>query len=68
MSDSLVTLWALARQVPLSMGFPRQKYWNGLPFLNPGDPPNPGIKLTSLALVSGLFTTESPGMPKMNLD
>ena len=68
MADSFVTLWAPARPLPLSMGFPRQKYWNGLPFPNPGDPPNSGIKLMSPALVSGLFTTESPGMPKMNLD
>ena len=39
-----VTLWTSAHQVPLSMGFPRQQYWNGLPFPSPGDLPNPGIK------------------------
>ena len=33
----------VARQAPLSMGFPRQEYWNGLPFPSPGDLPNPGI-------------------------
>ena len=41
----------------LSMGFSRQEYWSGLPFLPPGDPPDPGIKLTSLvspALAGGL--------------
>ena len=27
-----VTLWTIARQAPLSMGFPRQEYWSGLPF------------------------------------
>ena len=32
-----VTLWTLAHQAPLSMGFSRQKYWNGLPFPLPGD-------------------------------
>ena len=26
-----------------SMGFPRQKYWSGLPFPFPGDLPHPGI-------------------------
>ena len=26
------TLWTIAHQAPLSMGFPRQEYWNGLPF------------------------------------
>ena len=36
MSDSLVTPWTVARQAPLSMGFPRQEYWRGLPFPPPG--------------------------------
>ena len=40
----------IAYQVSLSMGFSRQGYWNGLPFLSPGDLPNPGIEPTSLAL------------------
>ena len=31
-------------QAPLSMGFFRQDYWNGLPFPSPGDLPNPGIE------------------------
>ena len=29
------TLWAVARQALLSMGFPRQEYWSGLPFPPP---------------------------------
>ena len=29
-SDSLVTPWTVARQVPLSIGFPRQEYWSRL--------------------------------------
>ena len=36
----------VASQAPLSMGFPRQEYWNGLQFPFPGDLPNPGIELT----------------------
>ena len=44
MSDSFATLWTIAHQAPLSMGFPRQEYWNGLPFPSPRDLPNPGIK------------------------
>ena len=31
------------------MGFPRQEYWSGLPFLSPGDRPNPGIEPASPA-------------------
>ena len=31
------TPWDVARQAPLSMGFPRQEYWSGLPFPSPGD-------------------------------
>ena len=41
------------------MGFRRQEYWRGLPFLPPEDIPNPGIEPTSLmspALASGFFT------------
>ena len=39
----------VAHQVPLSLGFPRQEYWSGLPFPLPGDLPDPGIKLASPA-------------------
>ena len=35
------TLWSVAHQTPLSMGFFRQEYWSGLPFPSPGDLPNP---------------------------
>ena len=38
------TPWAVARQAPLSMGFPRQEYWSGLPSPSPGGPPDPGVK------------------------
>ena len=51
MSDSFATLCTIACQAPLSMGFPRQGYWSGLP----GDL---GIKLVSSALVGEFFTTE----------
>ena len=38
------TPWSVVNQAPLSMEFPRQKYWNGYPFPSPGDIPDPGIK------------------------
>ena len=38
-----------AHQAPLSMGFPRQEYWSGLPFPPPGDLPDPEMGPTSLA-------------------
>ena len=47
MSNSFATPWTVAHQAPLSMGFPSQVYWSGLPFLSPGDLPDSGIKLTS---------------------
>ena len=56
------TLWTLACQAPLSMGFSRQEYWSGLPCPPPEDLPDPGIKplsLTSPALVGGFFTTSA---------
>ena len=34
----------VARQAPLSLGFPRQEDWKGLPFPSAGDLPNPGIE------------------------
>ena len=43
-----VTQWTKARQAPLSVGFPKQEYWNGLPFPPPGDLPDPEIEPTSL--------------------
>ena len=52
-----VTPWAVACQAPLSMGFPRQEYWDGLP-LPSGDLPDPGIEPTSRvcpALAGGFF-------------
>ena len=47
-SDS-VTLWTVACQAPLSMGFSGQEYWSELPCSPPGDLPNPGIKPVSSA-------------------
>ena len=37
----------VACQVPLSMGFSRQEYWNGLPNPPPGDLPDPGMEPAS---------------------
>ena len=59
-----LTPWAAARQAPLSMEFPRQEYWSGLPFPPPGDLPNPGIKPISLAaptFAGGFFPIVPPG-------
>ena len=58
------TPWTVAWHTPLSMGFSRQEYWNGLPFPSPGNLPDPGIESTSPALAAGIFfTTEPPGKP-----
>ena len=57
------TPWTVACQAPLSLGFPRQEYWSGLPFPSPGDLPCPGIKPASPSLAGGFFTTEPPGKP-----
>ena len=48
--------WTVACQVPLSLGFPRQEYWGGLPFPSPGDFPDSGIK------------PESPVSPALQAD
>ena len=55
-----LTLWTVALQAPLSMGFSRQEYWSGLPHPPPGDLSNSGIESLSLvspALVGRFFTT-----------
>ena len=44
MSDSFLTLWIPVCRGPLSMRFPRQDYWSGLPFPSPGDLPDPQIE------------------------
>ena len=41
------TLFTVALQAPLSLGFCRQEYWSGLPFPPPGDLPDPGVESTS---------------------
>ena len=53
---------SLPGQAALSMEFSRQKYWSGLPFPPPGDLPDTGIKLGSIApaaLAGGFFTTST---------
>ena len=47
------TLWTVAHQAPLSIGFSRQEYWSGLPFPSPGDLPDPRME---------------PGCPELQVD
>ena len=48
------------------MGFPRQEYWGGLPFLSPGDLPDPGIEHGSPTLQADSLPFESPRKPQCN--
>ena len=57
------TLWTIAHQAPLSMGFSRQEYWSGLPFFAPGNFPDPGIEPRSTALQVDSLPAEPPGKP-----
>ena len=57
------TLWTVACQAPLFVGFSRQEYWSGLPFPSPEDIPNPGIKPGSPALQADSLPFEPPGKP-----
>ena len=57
------TLWTVARQAPLSIGFSGQEYWSGSPFPPPADLSDAGIEpasLTSPELAGGFFTTRGP--------
>ena len=55
-----MTPWTVASEAPLSMGFSRGEYWNGLPFSSPGDLLDPGIEPGSLALQEDSLPSESP--------
>ena len=61
------TLWTVAHQAPLSMGFSMQEYCSGLRFPSPGDLPDPEVKpvaLASRALAGRFFISEPPGKLK----
>ena len=58
-----VTLWTVAHQAALSVGFPRQEHWSGLLFSALGDLLDPGIKPVSPALAGRFLITEPPGKP-----
>ena len=64
-SDSFVAPWTAAHQAPLSMGFPRQEYWNGVPFPPSENLPDSGIEPVSPALAGRFFTTKLPGKPTL---
>ena len=64
------TLWTVAHEAALSMGFSRQEYWSGLPFPSPGDFPDPRIEPSSLmfpVLVGGFFTTSTAWMNEASI-
>ena len=46
-----VTLWTIAFQVALDMGFSKQKYWSGVPFPSPGIFPTQGSNQSLLHLL-----------------
>ena len=59
MSDS-ATLWTVAHQTALSMGFSRQEYW---PFPSPGYLLDPEIEPGSPAFQADSLLSEPPGKP-----
>ena len=63
---TLETPLTVAHQAPLSMGFCRQEYWNGLPFSSPGDLPDPGMELWFPALQADSVLSKPPGKPDNN--
>ena len=50
----------IACQAPLSIGFPRQEYWVGLPFPSPGDLPDQGTEPMTPAWQADSFPSEPP--------
>ena len=60
-----VTQWTAARQIPLSMEFPRQQYWSGKPFPSPADLPDPGVEPVSPTLQVDSLLSKPPRKPHM---
>ena len=58
-----VTPLTVAHQTPWFMGFSRQEYWSGVPFLSPGDLPNPGIEPQSPTVQTDALPSEPHGKP-----
>ena len=50
------TPWTVAYQGLLSMGFSRQEYWSGLPFLSPGESSQPRDRTRVSLIAGGRFT------------
>ena len=64
--SSSCNAWTVAHQAPVSMGFSRQEYWNGLPFPSPGSLPDPRIQPGSPALQADSLPTELRGKSLWN--
>ena len=58
---------AVAHQAALSLRFPKQEYWSGLPFPPAGDLPDPGIEPASPVLAGGFFILCHLGNPSYSL-
>ena len=67
LSHVLLFAWTVAHQAPLSMGFPRQYYWSGLPFPSPGDLPIQGIKPHLLYWQGGFLPLSHLGSPDLGV-
>ena len=63
-AEPLFPAWnTFSYQTPLSMGYPRQEHWSGLPSPSQGDLPDPGIEPMSPALAARSVTNEALGKP-----
>ena len=68
MSDSFRTLWTVAHQAALSMGFSRQEYWSGLSFPSPGGLPDPEIERLSPELQADSLSLSHQGSLSFHKD
>ena len=63
----LDSLWTLAHQALLSIGYSREEYWSGLPCPFPGDLPDPGMEPRSPALQVDSLPSEPPGKSRRQI-
>ena len=67
LSDTFATPWTVACQAPLSMGFPRQEYWSGVPFPSPADPLTQGSNPHLLYWQADSLPLNYQGSPKSTI-
>ena len=66
--DSFATQWTVACQAPLSMEFPRQEYWSGLPFPSPASWPRDQTCVSCIGRILNSWTTREVQTDRLKIE